>query len=49
MNELIAVIGTIIAVAGFGVALWSAINTRNKYVDEFEKRKSKREKLRVSR
>lgn len=49
MNILIVAICVIVAVSGCGVALWSAINTRSKYVEEFTKRKSEREKLRLSR
>lgn len=49
MNGLIVAICAVVAISGCGVAIWSAINTRNKYVDEFSKRKSDREKLRLSR
>lgn len=49
MNTLIFSIGALFVIACLFFSVVTAINTRNKYCDDFAKRKSEREKLRVSR
>ncbi|SDO90641.1 hypothetical protein SAMN05216596_102207 [Pseudomonas congelans] len=54
INILVIAIGGIFILVAFLFAAWSANNTRKidvreKYYNEFMKRKSEREKLRISR
>lgn len=49
MNTAIVVITIVAFVSGIALVVWSAINTRNRYSVDFMKRKSEREKLRLSR
>lgn len=47
MAATIYVITALAAFAGIGFAVWTFIDTRNKYYNDFVKRKSDREKLRL--
>lgn len=39
METLIIVLGIVLAVVGTGVAIWSIIDTRKKYYEEYLRRK----------
>ena len=39
MTAVIIAIGSILAIAGVGVAIWSIVNTRKKYYDDYIRRK----------
>jgi nitrogen fixation-related uncharacterized protein len=41
MNTLIITITVIVAILGISVVLWSIIDTRNKYYNEYVQRKKK--------
>ena len=49
MNAFIIVISFIVGFLGLALATWSAVNTRNKYYNDFMERKPAREKLRLPR
>lgn len=49
INGIIFSIGIIFFLVSLAFSVWSAKNTRTKFYEEFLKRKSEREKLRVSR
>lgn len=48
MNAAIYVVTFIVTAAGIVFSVWSYIDTRKRYYNEFVKRKSKREKLHLS-
>ena len=39
MTEIIVIAGSILAIAGLGVSIWSFIDTRRRYNDEYVKGK----------
>lgn len=39
MTTLIVSLTVILALAGIGVSMWSLVNTRNKYFEEYKERK----------
>ncbi len=39
MTEVIVITGTILAIIGVGVSIWSFIDTRKRYDDEYMRRK----------
>ena len=39
MNEVLIIAGSILAIIGIGVAIWSIINTRKLYYEEYLRRK----------
>ena len=39
MTEVIVITGTILAIIGIGVSIWSFIDTRKQYYDEYMRRK----------
>lgn len=39
MTEIIVIAGSILAIAGLGVTIWSFIDTRRRYNDEYVKGK----------
>ena len=39
MNEVLIITGSILAIIGVGVAIWSIINTRKRYYEEYLRRK----------
>ena len=39
MTEVIVITGTILAIIGIGVSIWSFIDTRKRYYDEYMRRK----------
>lgn len=39
MTELITVVGVLVIVSGLGVAVWSFIDTRKRYHEEYLKRR----------
>ena len=41
MNAIIYIITALAAVLGISVAVWSIIDTRNKYYNEYKERKKK--------
>lgn len=49
MNTLIILISFIVGFLGLALAAWSAVNTRNKYYNDFMERKPGREKFRLPR
>lgn len=49
INTVIVLLGVVYFLVGGSVVIWSAINTRNKFYEEFMKRKSSGEKFRLPR
>lgn len=49
INVIIFSMGILFFIVAGAFALWSANNTRNKFYEDFMRRKSEREKLRVPR
>lgn len=49
INVIIFAIGVLFFVVASAFAVWSANNTRNKFYEDFMRRKSEREKLRLPR
>lgn len=47
INLTIILLGIVFFVVGGVVVFWSAVNTRNKFYNDFMKRKSGREKFRL--
>ena len=39
MTTVIIITGLVLAIVGAGVAIWSIVNTRKKYYDEYMRRK----------
>ncbi len=39
MTEILIITGSILAITGAGVAIWSIINTRKRYYEEYMSRK----------
>ena len=39
MTEIIVIIGSILAIVGIGVSIWSFIDTRKRYYEEYMRRK----------
>ena len=39
MTEIIVITGSILAIMGIGVAIWSFIDTRKRYDEEYRRRK----------
>ena len=43
MTAVIITIGSILAIAGVGVSIWSIINTRKRYYNDYMRRKRSEE------
>ena len=43
MTAVIITIGSILAIAGIGVSIWSIIDTRKRYYDDYKRRKRRAE------
>lgn len=43
MTAVIITIGSILAMAGIGISIWSIVSTRKKYYNEYMKRKGRAE------
>ena len=43
MTVVIITIGSILAIAGVGVSIWSIINTRKRYYEDYRRRKRRAE------
>ena len=43
MTTVIIIMGSVAAIVGTGVAIWSIFSTRKKYYDEYMKRKGRAE------
>jgi hypothetical protein len=43
MTTIIIIAGSILAIAGVGVAIWSIVTTRKKYYEEYMRRKRRAE------
>ena len=41
MTTVIIITGLVLAIVGAGVAIWSIVNTRKKYYDEYMRRKGR--------
>ncbi len=39
MTEVLIIAGSILAIIGIGVTIWSIINTRKRYYEEYMRRK----------
>ena len=39
MTEIIVITGSILAIVGIGVSIWSFIDTRKRYYEEYMRRK----------